>query len=242
LLWFLAEKSCSWFLTFRESMQVFVDFVTYRVRYKTESTRKVSIFIVVLVFESKLLVDITTMCYLAVCLSETLKYLSLTGNPLNPDNLSRLLTRYAAGKSLDDVGSNCTSYNVTSTPAARQRFFQSVQTVSLPLTRLSIGEMSVGNLTRDMLAQFRYLLRYFGALLCDNNSLQQWWRQWRWRWWWRWCWWQAEQFQHALLLQVVFVMFLTQSVRDKNGSGDGIGCSFGNGVDSCWPSFTICLY
>jgi len=42
--------------------------------------------------------------------------------------------------------------------AAQRSSGETVQRVALPLTRLSVGEMSVGNLTRDMLAQFHNML------------------------------------------------------------------------------------
>jgi len=74
-------------------------------------------------------------------LSDSLKYLSLTGNPLDPDNLAVAVSRYAT------INDNFTEHHNTS------------ETVHpLPLTRLSIGEMSIGNITKDMLAQFHHLL------------------------------------------------------------------------------------
>jgi len=83
----------------------------------------------------------------ALCpLSDNLKYLSLMGNPLDPDNLARALSRYAP-TDVDTGSGNLTEHN-TSAPEAAQ------SDVPLPLTRLSIGEMSVGNLSRHMLAQF----------------------------------------------------------------------------------------
>lgn len=96
-------------------------------------------------------------------LSGSLKYLSLTGNPLEPENLARVLARYAATRSLDEAGSNCTQCNA-SEPLTAPQSSETVQSVALPLTRLSIGEMSVGNLTQDMLAQFHHLLHYSSAL------------------------------------------------------------------------------
>ena len=79
-------------------------------------------------------------------LSASLKYLSLTGNPLRPDNLARALAGYAS------TSDNLTEHNTSELSATRGS-----ETV-LPLTRLSIGEMTVGNLTQDMLAPFHHLL------------------------------------------------------------------------------------
>lgn len=90
-------------------------------------------------------------------LAGSLKYLSLAGNPLEPGNLARVLTRYSAAKSLQDVASdNFTDCNVSEASVPTRS--ETAQTAALPLTRLSIGEMSVGNLTQDMLAQFHHLL------------------------------------------------------------------------------------
>ena len=87
----------------------------------------------------------------ALCsVSASLKYLSLTGNPLDPESLARALTGYAS------TCQNVTGKNRSNTPAPRGS--KSVQSVALPLTRLSIGEMSIGNLTRNMLGQFHHLM------------------------------------------------------------------------------------
>ena len=72
----------------------------------------------------------------------SLKYLSLMGNPLGADNLARALAGYARD------GGNFTSAEHDNTSVAGSP--------AVPLTRLSIGEMSVGNLTGDMLAQFHH--------------------------------------------------------------------------------------
>ena len=66
------------------------------------------------------------------------------GNPLGADNLARALAGYARD------GGNFTSAEHGNTSVAGS------PAVPLPLTRLSIGEMSVGNLTGDMLAQFHH--------------------------------------------------------------------------------------
>ena len=56
----------------------------------------------------------------ALCpLSGTLKYLSLTGNPLEPDNLARLLALYSTTpQSPDDIGGDCTGCDDNNTLAS----------------------------------------------------------------------------------------------------------------------------
>jgi len=83
--------------------------------------------------------------YALCAVSENLKFLSLTGNPLDPDNLARALAGYAP-ESLD---SSSTDHN-SSSPVCG--------TAAFPLVRLSVGEMSIGNLTTYMLSHYQHLL------------------------------------------------------------------------------------
>jgi len=85
-------------------------------------------------------------------LSTSLKYLSLTGNPLDADNLAHALSHYASGTPPPPMG-----LMVSDNQTIEQNASRTTEN-GLPLTRLSIGEMSVGNLTVDMLAQFHILL------------------------------------------------------------------------------------
>jgi len=92
----------------------------------------------------------------ALCpVSGSLKYLSLTGNPLDADNVAHALAAYNAPRRLNVAESNLTEFNGSELSAT-------VQSVVVPLTRLSISEMSLGNLTQHMLAQFHHLLYLCG--------------------------------------------------------------------------------
>jgi len=77
----------------------------------------------------------------ALCpLSYSLKYLSLMGNPLDPDNLARALSRYApSAGGVDEQSGNFTAEHNTSEPQSSTAGQSAVP--PLPLTRLSIGEM-----------------------------------------------------------------------------------------------------
>ena len=93
----------------------------------------------------------------ALCpVSDSLKYLSLTGNPLDADNLARVLARYASRTADATRSGNLTTHNTSELSARRGS--ETLQSAALPLTRLSIGEMSIGNLTVAMLAPFHQLL------------------------------------------------------------------------------------
>jgi len=105
----------------------------------------------------------------ALCpVSDSLKYLSLMGNPLDPDNLARALSRYAP-RDVDAGSGNFTDHN-TSKQSASQSSKAALSVVPLPLTRLSIGEMTVGNISRDMLAQFHHAPRVSTQRLLDDGK------------------------------------------------------------------------